>query len=220
MLPAALLEEVLEQVRDILAPVSERQHVQVDHVEPVEQILPERPRRDVRREVAVRRGEHANVDAGVRAVGADALQLAGFEESKQRRLHAQAHLADLVEEHGAVVGRLEDAGLVPIGAGEAAPDVPEQLGLEQRVGDARTVERDQACQPARASLMDQCGDDLLADAGLSGDEHLCIRTGREVDLVVDRSHHAADANQVGHGSCPLLMLAAIRDARPAARPRR
>ena len=48
----------------------------------------------------------------------------------------QRQLADLVEEHRAAVGRLEQARLGLHGAGEGALLVPEQLALEQRLGEA------------------------------------------------------------------------------------
>ena len=70
----------------------------------------------------------------------DLLQLAGLEEAQQQPLHAQRHLADLVEKDRALVGELELAGLVAVGAGEAALDVTEQLRLQQRLGHARAVD--------------------------------------------------------------------------------
>ena len=148
-----------------------------DDVQAEVQVLAERARGDLRLQVAIGRGDQPHVDARVRAVGADALDLAGLEEAEQHDLHARAHLADFVEEHGAVRRHLEQARLVAVGAGEAAAHVAEQLGLEQRVGQARAVERDQRRRGARAPLMNQARDDFLADAGLAGDQHL--RVGRE-----------------------------------------
>ena len=67
----------------------------------------------------------------------DLLQLARFEEAQQQTLHAQRHLADFVEEDRAHVGGLELARLVAVGAREAALDVAEELGFEQRLRQAR-----------------------------------------------------------------------------------
>ena len=91
----------------------------------------------------------AHVDAARLRSVADALDLAGLEEPQQQRLHAQAHLADLVHEDRAAVGRFEQAALVAVGVGEAAAHVAEQLRLEQRVGNARAVDRDAAARGAR-----------------------------------------------------------------------
>ena len=73
------------------------------------EILAERARGDLRLQVAIGRGDQPDVDARVRAVGADALNFAGLEEAQQHDLHARAHLADFVEEHGAVRRHLEQA---------------------------------------------------------------------------------------------------------------
>jgi hypothetical protein len=60
-------------------------------------------------------------------VGADALDLSGFEKPQQRALHAQAHLADLVHEDRAAVCDFEQAGVIAESSREAAPRVAEQL---------------------------------------------------------------------------------------------
>ena len=43
------------------------------------------------------------IDCRIHAVGADALNVAVLQESKERRLHWQAHFADFVEEHRAAM---------------------------------------------------------------------------------------------------------------------
>ena len=127
--------------RDVLAPLPQRRHDEVDDVDAVEQIFAELSLRDEIAQVAVGRREHANVRRHRNPLGADLLNLAGLEEPQQQPLHPQRHLADFVEEDGAVARHLELAGLVAIGAREAALDVTEQLGFEQRLGNARAVHR-------------------------------------------------------------------------------
>ena len=53
-----------------------------------------------------------------------------------------------------VVGDLELAGLVAVGAGEAALDVPEQLGFEERFGEAGAVDRHEGAVRPRAQRVD------------------------------------------------------------------
>ena len=91
-------------------------------------------------QIAIGRGDQADVDARVRAVGADALNFAGLEEAEEHHLHARAHLADFVEEDGAVRRHFEQARLVAVGAREAAAHVAEQLGFEQRVRQSGAVD--------------------------------------------------------------------------------
>ena len=99
---------------------------------------------DERRVVAVERpvggGYHADGDAPADVIGTDLLQLAGLEESQQQPLHPKCLLVHFVQEDRAHVGGLELAGFVAIRPGEAALHVPEQLRLEQRLGQPGAVD--------------------------------------------------------------------------------
>src|SRR5207253_1219460 len=77
-------------------------------------------------EASVRRGDDADVDlTGARLP--DAADLLRLERAQELRLHLERQLADLVEENGAALGRLERAHPIAVGAGERAAHVPEQL---------------------------------------------------------------------------------------------
>ena len=92
---------------------------------------------------------------------ADLLKLSGLEKPQEETLHPQRHLADLVEKHGAAVGVFQLAGLVPVGAGETAFYVAEQLRLEQRLGQAGAVDRDELLANAGTAGVDRPGDQFL-----------------------------------------------------------
>ena len=145
----AAAREMGDKGPDVRAPLAERRHVDVDDAQPVEQILAKLAGRYALGEVAIGCGNHPNVDPSRALVGPDPLQLARFEEPQKQRLHPQAHLPHFVEEERAAVRRLELADLVAICAGEAALDVPEQLGLEQRLGQPGAVDRDERTATAR-----------------------------------------------------------------------
>ena len=120
-------------------------------------------------QIPVRRRHDAHVGRLGHPLGADLLDFAGLEEPQQQTLHPQRHLADFVEEDRAVVGHLELAGLVAVGAREAALDVPEQLRLEERFRDAGAVDRhERLC--AAAGVVDRAGDDFLAGAAFPGNQ--------------------------------------------------
>src|SRR5205814_9201073 len=72
-------------------------------------------------------------------------------------LQRGVELADLVEEDRAAVGHLEAAGLALVGAGEGAPLVAEQLGLEQLARRRRAVELDEGRPSARGMRVDRSG---------------------------------------------------------------
>ena len=83
------------------------------------------------------------------------------------------------------VGLLEPALLVAVGVGEAAAHVAEQLRLEERIGNARAVDRDERRAAAPAALMNQPRDNFFADAAFAGDENLGVRPRRAFDFFLD-----------------------------------
>ena len=113
-------KEVVGQYRNIFPPFPQRRDGQVNDVQAIEQVFTECRLADHLSQVPVRCGDDANVRAAGDTIGADLLQLAGFEKPQEKPLHAQRHLADLVQEHRSVIGKLELAKLVAIRAGEAA----------------------------------------------------------------------------------------------------
>ncbi len=150
----------------------------MNDVEAIEKILAERALADHVAQVAVRRGDHADIDPPARVIGADLLQFAGLHESEQQPLHPHRHLADFVEEDRPLICELELSGLVAISPGEAAFDVAEQLRFEQRFGKAGAVDRDKWPVRPRALRVDGIGDELFADTAFAGDRGPWRRTAR------------------------------------------
>ena len=111
-----------------------------DHVQAVEEVLAEAARRDLGGEVLVRGRDHAHVDLHD-PIAADGPHLAILQHAQELHLERRAHLGDLVEEDGAAVRELEQAGARPGGAGEGAALVAEHLGLEQLARDGAAVDR-------------------------------------------------------------------------------
>jgi hypothetical protein len=64
-------------------------------------------------------------------VASDAREPKILQHLKERGLERERQLCDLVQEEGASVGVLELSRLPPMGAGESALLVTEELGLEQ-----------------------------------------------------------------------------------------
>src|SRR5690606_19850070 len=116
-------------------------------------------------ERAVRRRDHARVDAD-RARTADGLDLAVLQRAQELRLQIDRQLADLVEEQRAAVGRDEQPTLARLRAGERAAHVAEQLAIEQRADQRAAVDRHE--RPARpaAGEVQRARDQLLAGAAL------------------------------------------------------
>jgi hypothetical protein len=176
--------------------------VDVDHAEPIEEILAELAGSDTLGEVAVRGGNDPDVDAARPLVGPDALQLTLLEKAKQKRLHPEAHLAHFVEEERAAIRRLQLADLVAVRAGEAALDVSKELGLEERLRQTGAVDRDEGTAAAGRFRVQCPGDEILADAALASHE----------DLRVAASGPEGEPKHFGHRRARADRQAAMVDA--------
>ncbi len=94
------------------------------------------------------------------------------------------------------VGRLEAARARVDGAGERALLVPEQLALEQRLGQRRAGDLDEGLAAPRAVLVQGLREQLLAGAALAEQQH-GGRGGRHLpDRLEHREHLGALADQV------------------------
>jgi hypothetical protein len=164
------------QERDVLRALAERREADPHDGEPVEEILAEAPGRDLLGEVAVRRGDDANVDAAGR-IRAQPAYLEALEGAQELRLEIERELADLVEEERPSVGRLDRALAIGDRSGERTPDVTEELALDEGGGDRRAVEHHERAPGARALLVQRLRGELLAGPGLSLDERISMTSG-------------------------------------------
>ena len=124
----------------------------------------------MRRQVAVRGGDDADVDAHG-PLAADAHDLAVLDDAKQAHLRGEGELADLVEEERAAVGLLEPALAPRERAGERALLVAEELRVDQLGGNRAAVHAAERPGPERRVLVDGAGDDLLARARFAEQQH-------------------------------------------------
>ena len=139
-------------------------------------------------EIAVGGDDHAHVDRDG-AIAADAFHLAFLEHAQEFGLHEDRHVADLVEEQGAVVGLLELADVAGGGAGEAAFFVAEEFAFDQLGGHRGAVQGDERPAFARAALVQGARDQLFAGAGLAEDADARFAGRHAVHL----RHHAPHA---------------------------
>ena len=135
----------------------------------------------------VGRGEDAHVDAACLR-GADALELAGFENAQQLGLLANGDVGDFVEKERAAVGELEAADAIGAGVGECAFDVAEDLALEGAFREAAGVDGNQGHARAGRSGVEELGDDLFAGAVFAGDEDVGVGGTDLRDELEDRLH--------------------------------
>ena len=155
--PVALVEpgdEVLRQQLHVARALAQRRQLDGDRAQPVVQVLAEQPLADQRRQVPVRGREHAHVDADLRRA-ADVAEGRRVEDAEQLDLRGLAHLPDLVEEDRAAVRDLEEARLGPVGPGERAALVAEQLALQQLLLQGGALDDDEGPAPPGAARVEQ-----------------------------------------------------------------
>src|SRR5262249_53888446 len=119
-----------------------------------------------------------------------------LQDAQQLQLHVERDALDLVEEQRTTARQLDLADAIVYRTGERATLVPEELALEQRVGERRAVDGDEAAALALALEVDRPSRQLLAGAGLAVDEHGGIVLGEHADGLEYLVHHAVAAHHV------------------------
>src|SRR5262249_36544111 len=155
---------------EILPALADRGDVNGEEPQPGEEVLPEPPLVHERAEVAMRGGDHLDVDRDL-PLAPDGAHLPFLEHPEQLRLERGGHLADLVEEERSAVGGTDQPLAIGLRAGIAALHVAEELVLEEVLGKGRAVEGAQRPTAARGPVEPPC-DDLLAGPRLAGDEEV------------------------------------------------
>ena len=146
VLRAEALEEGHGQQGDVALALAQGRQVDRHHVEPIIEVLAERPFGDHLGQVAVGGGDQADVDVVLGGV-ADLLHAFALQHAEQLALGLHAEVGDFVEEQRALVGGLEQALLGGDGPGERAFHVAEQLAFQEAWGPGRCNRRPAADGP-------------------------------------------------------------------------
>src|SRR5712691_4693664 len=165
-----LAKEMMGEHGNVLGPVAQRRKGDGERVEAVEEILPELADGERLLEITIGGGDDAHPNLARDHVP-HGLDLARLQHAEELGLHLERHVADLVEEHGAAVRPLEEAGLVRHRAREGPPLVAEELGFEQGGRERRAVDGDEGALPHVRVAVNGPGHELLARARLAADEH-------------------------------------------------
>src|SRR5438132_886323 len=187
------LHEETDQRGNVLGSLAQRRDVDGKDVQAVVEVFAEALLLDQPSEVAVRRGDQADVDLD-RPGAADTLELLLLEDPEELRLELEGDLADLVEEERAAMGHLEASDLLCDGPGEGAALVAEELALEKPRRDGRAIDLDEGPLPAAASVVDGARDRFLPRAGLAEDEHGRVGRCDGLHLLEDISEKTALAD--------------------------
>src|SRR5262249_9202040 len=187
-----VLHEAVDEERDVLAPLRERRDRELDDTQAIVEVLAEASGLDRRLKVLIRRRDEAHVDAD-RLVAADAFDLCLLDGAQQLRLRLERHVAALVQEERAAVGRLELALAPRDRARESALLVAEELALDELPRERGAVHLDERLRAARAPVVERVRDELLAGAALAADQHGDVGVGDAVDRLEEPLHRRARA---------------------------
>ena len=110
-------------------------------------------------------------------------------------LESLRQLRELVQVDRALVRVLELPVLAPVRAGEGAPLVPEELGLEQTQRDRGAVDLDERTTTARRGGMDGAGHQVFPDAAFTTEQDGSIRIRDALDYDPDGAHLGASVGK-------------------------
>src|SRR6266542_3837143 len=187
-------QKVFGEKDDVVAARAERRDVDRKDVQPVKEVIAKRAPRDLRLQVFVRGGDHPYID-GDRLLASDFLKGLLLQDAQDFRLRADAHVADFVKEERAAVGELEFSFAFVDRAGERPFAMAEQLRLDQLLRNRRAIDVDERLLGAMRPAMKSARDDLLSAAIFAGDQHAAVRRRGAPDLLLQRAHGIALADE-------------------------
>ncbi len=197
---AVFAEKKPNQCRNILLALAQRRQRDHHHVEPVVKILAEQFLANAGLQVVMRSRKHAHIHGDCLAP-AQPLEALFLEHAEQLHLRAGRHVADFIQENGAMVGLLEAADALAGGPGERAAFMAEKFAFQQRFRNGRAVDGHKGRVGPVAVLVNGAGDQLLARAGLPADEYIHRLGGNAADFLVDVLHgRALPHNGIARGA--------------------
>ena len=144
-------EKSMGQHQDVFLAFSQRGQSQLIFVESGEEILAKLPSFLQAPQIAMSGAHHPDVDP-FRHGRAQWEHLLVLQDAEQLSLGLQRHVADLVEQQGALMGSVDQPGLVAAGSSEGPSLVAEQLALQEIGRNRRTVDRAELAAPATVSV--------------------------------------------------------------------
>ena len=209
---------MIREQLDVPAALAKRGQAQGEHGQSVIEVLAESMLADGGRQILVARAHHPDVHrvAPRAPETADRTVLESLEQLSLERCRQQP---DLVQEHRAAIGRLQQALLRLTRFAEGAALETEHLGLEQRLGDRGAVQIHEEALSSWTMPVQGPRQQPLAGAGLAVDEDrrhpLALTPALEQrgDLLAERRDLATLPQQLGHGRHIGAILAPVDPVR-------
>ena len=120
---------------------------------------------------------------------ADTLDFIILQDTEQLCLKRKGHFADFVQKQGSGVSQLKFSHFSFLqGSGKGTFFIAEKLGFHQFFGDRSAVDFDKRLTFAQAHFLDGRGKELLADAGLPGDQDRDVKSSVCFDRIFYFQH--------------------------------
>src|SRR5262249_13663346 len=129
-----------------------------------------------------------------RARGTQALERVLLQHPQELGLQLEGEIPDFVQKERASVGQFKAPEALREGPREGALFVAEEFALQQARRDGAAVERDEGVGAPRAEGVQGAGQELLASAGLTLEEHSGIGRRHEFELLEHRREGRAMPN--------------------------
>ena len=150
--------------------MTERRHLDVHHVDAVEEVFPKRILLHALLQVGVGRAQDAHVSGEVFHT-AQPPELSALQKGQQLRLERHAHRVDFVEEKGPPIGHLDQPFLRIAGIGEGPLLVPKQLRLQEIVGEGGAVDVGELMLGARRVVVKRLRGQVFPRSRLPREQH-------------------------------------------------
>ena len=155
----------------LVAALAQRRQLQLDASQPVIQVFTKSAFAYQRGQIAVTGADQLKIDR-MGFLGPQRRHAALVQHAQQAGLQLDRHVGNFVQEQRSTIG-LQD--LAPaaraLRAGKGARAIAEKLGFDQRLGQARTVDRDELACGVRAGVVHRPGKNLLARTGFAAQQH-------------------------------------------------
>ena len=205
LLAGELGEKSATDQQHIVVPFAQGRQRDRHHMQAVEQVLAEAPRRNLGRGIAVGCADDAHVDRR-RRVRADPLHRACLQEAKHFCLQRQVHLANFVEKERASVRLYSRTLARRRSAGEGPFLVAEDLAFQQIARDGGTVDGNERPVAPLAELVKRLGAQFLSGATLARDENGGLRRRRALKDAVDGLHRERVPDEADKSAVRVLFL--------------
>ena len=160
------LELGRDQGRKLLHPLAQGRDEEGQAIEPMVEILAEFLLPNPLEERAVGCADDSCIGME-HLLGAEPLELAVFQHAQDFNLGERAHVRDLVEEKGSLIGQLEFPFHGLLGAGERTALVSEKLALDQGIAHRGGVESNEGPFRALRRIVNGVGEECFSGAGLA-----------------------------------------------------